>query len=60
MDWAQWNEHTFQEDIAAVRAKHGIVNAVDTGPATWEDIVAARTQMGNPETHEDWLKGCKR
>jgi hypothetical protein len=45
--------------INAFREKHGVLGAVLTGPATKEEMEAAREALGHPETHEEWLQACQ-
>jgi hypothetical protein len=60
MNQREWLDHLFAKDMAAWRAEHGLANAVSTGPATAEEIEAARGYLGEPQTHEEWLAACKR
>jgi len=53
------HERQARAKMAAFRKKYGVEGAVLTGPATKEEMHAAREAMGNPETHEEWLTACK-
>jgi hypothetical protein len=59
MNQRQWLDHCFKKDLDAFRAKHGLTGLVSTGPATAEEMEAARGYLGEPQTHEEWLAACK-
>jgi hypothetical protein len=59
MNQRQWLDHLFKKDMAAWHAKHGLTNMVSTGPASPEEMEAARGYLGNPQTHEEWLQACQ-
>ncbi|MFC1482593.1 hypothetical protein ACFL51_02185 [Myxococcota bacterium] len=52
--WQAHRERCYQEAMAAIRKRYGVDRAVDTGPATAQDIEAAREALGNPANHEGW------
>lgn len=60
MNQREWLDHLFEKDMGVFRAKHGLTNTVSTGPATAEEMEAARVAMGNPQTHEAWAAEIQR